>query len=136
MFRRTWQHANGAVMPIAKLAVDTGYEAAAVYAWARAQGFEQVAPVKGVEGFNRSSPVSGPTYVDATEAPWAPHFRMWDYVTRDLAETVFAHFPLRRDAQGMTGHSMGGHGALTLALLDRSARVNAISAALPALPQM
>ena len=55
-------------------------------------------------------------YVDATEAPWAPHFRMWDYVTRDLAETVFAHFPLRRDAQGMTGHSMGGHGALTIGM--------------------
>ena len=67
MFRRTWQHANGAVMPIAKLAVDTGYEAAAVYAWARAQGFEQVAPVKGVEGFNRAAPVAGPTHVDATE---------------------------------------------------------------------
>ena len=66
MFRRTWQHANGAVMPIAKLAVDTGYEAAAVYAWARAQGFEQVAPVKGLEGFNQATPVSGPTFVDAT----------------------------------------------------------------------
>ena len=63
---RTWQHANGAVMPIAKLAVDTGYEAAAVYAWARAQGFEQVVPVKGLEGFNRATPVSGPTFVDAT----------------------------------------------------------------------
>ena len=48
--------------------IDTGYEAPAVYAWARAQGFAQVAPVKGVEGFNRASPVSGPTYVDATVA--------------------------------------------------------------------
>ena len=47
--------------------IDTGYEAPAVYAWARAQGFAQVAPVKGVEGFSRASPVSGPTYVDATE---------------------------------------------------------------------
>ena len=55
-------------------------------------------------------------YVDATEAPWAPHFRMWDYVTRDLPDTVFAQFPLRRDAQGMTGHSMGGHGALTIGM--------------------
>ena len=52
---------------IARLAIDTGYEAPAVYAWARAQGFAQVAPVKGVEGFNRASPVSGPTYVDATD---------------------------------------------------------------------
>ena len=54
-------------LQIARLAIDTGYEAPAVYAWARRQGFAQVAPVKGVEGFNRASPVSGPTYVDATE---------------------------------------------------------------------
>ena len=59
---------SGADLQIARLAVDTGYEAPAVYAWARAQGFAQVAPVKGVEGFNRASPVSGPTYVDATVA--------------------------------------------------------------------
>jgi phage terminase large subunit GpA-like protein len=63
---RTWPHVLGAELQIARLAVDTGYEAPAVYAWARAQGFAQVAPVKGVEGFNRASPVSGPTYVDAT----------------------------------------------------------------------
>ena len=64
---RTWPHALGAELQIARLAVDTGYEAPAVYAWARAQGFAQVAPVKGVEGFSRASPVSGPTYVDATD---------------------------------------------------------------------
>ena len=62
---KTWQHANGAVMPIAKLAIDSGYESATVYTWARAQGFEQVAPIKGLEGFNRATPVSGPTFVDA-----------------------------------------------------------------------
>jgi len=49
------------------VAIDTGYEAPAVYSWSRAQGFAQVSPVKGVEGFNCSSPVSGPTFVDATE---------------------------------------------------------------------
>ena len=65
---RTWPHALGAELQLARLAIDTGYEAPAVYAWARAQGFAQVAPVKGVEGFNRASPVSGPTYVDATVA--------------------------------------------------------------------
>ena len=64
---RTWPHARGAELQIARLAIDTGYEAPAVYAWARRQGFAQVAPVKGVEGFNRASPVSGPTYVDATD---------------------------------------------------------------------
>jgi phage terminase large subunit GpA-like protein len=65
---RTWPHAGGSELPIARLAIDTGYEAPAVYAWARNQGFSQVAPVKGMEGFNRASPVSGPTYVDATLA--------------------------------------------------------------------
>ncbi len=63
---RTWPHENGAQMLIGKLAIDTGYESAAVYSWARQQTGSQVAPVKGVEGFNRASPVTGPTYVDAT----------------------------------------------------------------------
>jgi phage terminase large subunit GpA-like protein len=53
-------------MVIGKLAIDTGYEAPAVYAWARKHGFDQVAPIKGLEGFNRATPVSGPTFVDAT----------------------------------------------------------------------
>ena len=55
-------------MTLARLAIDTGYETSAVYAWSRQVGFAQVAPVKGVEGFNRASPVTGPTYVDATVA--------------------------------------------------------------------
>ena len=63
---RTWSCANGAAVVIGKLAIDTGYETAAVYAWARAQGAAQAAPVKGLDGFNRATPVSGPTYVDAT----------------------------------------------------------------------
>jgi phage terminase large subunit GpA-like protein len=64
---RTWPHAAGAQLRLAKLAIDTGYEAPAVYAWARRAGFAQVAPVKGVEGFNRAAPVAGPTFVDVTE---------------------------------------------------------------------
>ena len=64
---RSWPHECGAHCKIARLAIDTGYEAPAVYAWSRKVGFAQVAPIKGVEGFNRSSPVSGPTFVDATE---------------------------------------------------------------------
>jgi len=63
---RTWAHESGQHLTIARLAIDTGYETSAVYAWARQVGFAQVAPVKGLEGFNRSSPVTGPTYVDAT----------------------------------------------------------------------
>jgi phage terminase large subunit GpA-like protein len=61
-----WVQTNGAPMTIARLAIDTGYETSAVYGWARQVGSAQVAPVKGVEGFNRASPVSGPTFVDAT----------------------------------------------------------------------
>ena len=64
---RTWEHENGAILQIGRIAVDTGYETAAVYSWARRQPGAQVAPIKGMEGFNRASPVTGPTYVDATE---------------------------------------------------------------------
>jgi len=55
-------------------------------------------------------------YVDATEQPWAKHFRMWSYVTEELPALVDAEFPVDMDRQGITGHSMGGHGALTVAL--------------------
>jgi len=55
-------------------------------------------------------------YVDATEAPWAPNFAMWSYVVEELPELVLESFPLEAGAQGITGHSMGGHGALTMAL--------------------
>jgi S-formylglutathione hydrolase len=55
-------------------------------------------------------------YVNATEAPWAPHFRMWDYVTDELPRVLFNAFPVAEDRQGITGHSMGGHGALTIAM--------------------
>ena len=63
---RTWAHESGQHLTITRLAIDTGFETSAVYGWARQVGFAQVAPVKGLEGFNRASPVSGPTYVDAT----------------------------------------------------------------------
>lgn len=55
-------------------------------------------------------------YVNATEAPWKPHFRMWDYVTDELPRLLFNAFPLAEEAQSITGHSMGGHGALTIAM--------------------
>jgi S-formylglutathione hydrolase len=55
-------------------------------------------------------------YLDATEAPWAPHFRMWSYLTGELPGLLFREFELEEEAQGVTGHSMGGHGALTIAL--------------------
>ena len=55
-------------------------------------------------------------YVNATEAPWSAHFRMWDYVTDELPRLLFNAFPLAESAQAITGHSMGGHGALTIAM--------------------
>ncbi len=54
-------------------------------------------------------------YVDATQAPWAPHFSMESYVTRDLITALEAAFPLA-PKRSIFGHSMGGHGALTLAM--------------------
>ena len=63
---RTWAHESGQHLTIARFAIDSGFETSAVYGWARQVGFAQVAPVKGLEGFNRASPVTGPTYVDAT----------------------------------------------------------------------
>lgn len=54
-------------------------------------------------------------YIDATEAPWAPHFQMESYILSDLTDLLFSEFSLDPERQGITGHSMGGHGALTLA---------------------
>ncbi|WP_323768283.1 S-formylglutathione hydrolase [Antarctobacter sp.] len=55
-------------------------------------------------------------YVNATQDPWKPHFRMWDYIADELPALVGEHFALDMDRQAITGHSMGGHGALTLAM--------------------
>lgn len=55
-------------------------------------------------------------YLDATQAPWAPNFRMWSYVREELPALVAEHFPVDTEHWGIFGHSMGGHGALTLAL--------------------
>lgn len=55
-------------------------------------------------------------YVNATVAPWAPHFAMWDYVADELPTVVTRNFAVDEGRQAITGHSMGGHGALTLAM--------------------
>ena len=57
-------------------------------------------------------------YVDADEAPWKTNFRMYSYVTRELIALVAEHFPVDMARHGVFGHSMGGHGALTLALRE------------------
>ena len=55
-------------------------------------------------------------YVDATEAPFASHYRMWSYVTAELPAIIAEQFPADMSRQSVLGHSMGGHGALTVAL--------------------
>ncbi|MDP2061558.1 MAG: S-formylglutathione hydrolase [Phaeovulum sp.] len=55
-------------------------------------------------------------YLNATEAPWAAHYRMWDYLAEELPRIVTANFTVDEARQSVCGHSMGGHGALTLAM--------------------
>ena len=69
-------------------------------------------------------------YVDATQEPWSKHYRMWTYVTEELPAVVASEFPVGMDRQGITGHSMGGHGALTVALRNPE-RFRSVSAFAP-----
>ena len=55
-------------------------------------------------------------YVNATQEPFARHYRMWDYIADELPALIAANFPIDPARAGITGHSMGGHGALTLGL--------------------
>lgn len=68
-------------------------------------------------------------YVNATQAPWSTHYRMYDYVVDELPALVTAELPLDASRSGISGHSMGGHGALTIALRnpDRYRSVSAFS---------
>jgi S-formylglutathione hydrolase len=69
-------------------------------------------------------------YVDATEEPWARHYRMDSWITQELAALVEENFPVDPRRQGIFGHSMGGHGALTLGLRHPE-RFRSISAFAP-----
>jgi len=69
-------------------------------------------------------------YVDATQEPLARHYRMWSYVTTELPDIVGANFPADMSRQSIMGHSMGGHGALTIGLAFPG-RFKAISAFSP-----
>lgn len=68
-------------------------------------------------------------YVDATQEPFARNYRMWSYVTDELPALVAAHFPADMARQSITGHSMGGHGALTVGLTfpDRFRSISAFA---------
>ncbi len=69
-------------------------------------------------------------YVNATQEPWAPHFNMWDYVAEELPALLTENFAIDGDRQAITGHSMGGHGALTLAM-NLPGRFRSVSAFAP-----
>jgi len=69
-------------------------------------------------------------YVDATREPWAKHYRMFDYISDELPALLAAHFPVDAARIGVTGHSMGGHGAL-VAALRRPDRFKSCSAFAP-----
>jgi S-formylglutathione hydrolase len=69
-------------------------------------------------------------YVDATQEPWAAHFRMRTYIEQELPALLAEHFPVDMARQGITGHSMGGHGALTIALRNPD-RFRSVSAFAP-----
>lgn len=68
-------------------------------------------------------------YINATQAPWAEHYQMYDYVVNELPNLVEANFPVSNQ-RAISGHSMGGHGALTIALKN-SSRYSSVSAFSP-----
>jgi S-formylglutathione hydrolase len=68
-------------------------------------------------------------YLDATEAPWVPHFSMYSYITRDLPAVIDANFPADPARHSIMGHSMGGHGALTIWLKNPGLFVSASAVA-------
>lgn len=74
-------------------------------------------------------------YLNATQSPWDKHYRMYDYITEELPSLVAAHLPVNMDAQGISGHSMGGHGALTIAL-RMAGRFKSVSAFSPVVSVM
>ncbi|MGX5173042.1 S-formylglutathione hydrolase [Aliikangiella sp. IMCC44653] len=69
-------------------------------------------------------------YINATQSPWSQNYLMYDYITQELPELIDRHFNTQADKKGITGHSMGGHGALTIGLRN-SQLFSSISAFAP-----
>ncbi|MEM9005324.1 MAG: S-formylglutathione hydrolase [Cyanobacteria bacterium P01_F01_bin.86] len=69
-------------------------------------------------------------YVNATQMPWAKHYHMYDYIVNELPDAIAANFPIRETHQGIMGHSMGGYGALMIALRNPG-RFKSVSAFAP-----
>ncbi len=95
---------------------------AGAQAWAAEQGIALVFPDTSPRGEGVANDEAydlgqgAGFYVNATQDPWKPHFQMWDYVAEELPTLIAEHFAIDPDRQAITGHSMGGHGALTLAM--------------------
>lgn len=95
---------------------------AGAQAWAAEQGIALVYPDTSPRGENVANDEAydlgqgAGFYVNATQDPWKPHFQMWSYIADELPALLTEHFPVDMDRQAITGHSMGGHGALTLAM--------------------
>ncbi|MFY0662092.1 MAG: S-formylglutathione hydrolase [Shimia sp.] len=104
--------------------------------WAAEQGIALVFPDTSPRGDNIADDPSydlgkgAGFYVNATQAPWTPHYNMWDYITEDLPSLLQEKFPLDLSRQSIMGHSMGGHGALTMAM-SLPGRFRSVSAFAP-----
>lgn len=95
---------------------------AGAQAWAAEQGIALVYPDTSPRGEGVANDEAydlgqgAGFYVNATQDPWEPHFQMWTYIADELPALLSDSFPVDMDRQAITGHSMGGHGALTLAM--------------------
>ncbi|WP_299955904.1 S-formylglutathione hydrolase [uncultured Roseobacter sp.] len=109
---------------------------AGAQAWAAEQGIALVFPDTSPRGEDVADDEAydlgkgAGFYVNATEDPWAPHYRMWDYITEELPTVLDHSFALDMSRQAITGHSMGGHGALTMAM-SLPGRFRSVSAFAP-----
>lgn len=109
---------------------------AAAQGWAAEQGIALVFPDTSPRGEGVADDAAydlgqgAGFYVNATQTPWAPHFRMWDYVAEELPALLTETFAIDPTRQSITGHSMGGHGALTLAI-NLPGRYRSVSAFAP-----
>ncbi len=109
---------------------------AGAQAWAAEQGIALVFPDTSPRGEGVANDEAydlgqgAGFYVNATQEPWAPHFQMWDYITEELPRVITANFNIDADRQSITGHSMGGHGALTIAM-NLPGRYRSVSAFSP-----
>ena len=109
---------------------------AGAQAWAAEQGIALVFPDTSPRGEGVANDEAydlgqgAGFYVNATQDPWKPHFQMWSYIADELPALLAANFPLDMERQSITGHSMGGHGALTLAM-SLPGRFRSVSAFAP-----